>query len=86
MEAVAPACDSGRLDCKDEVIVVLAVEEGHESQLALECLVDKQVFLVMAHGEEDCLYAHGMGCVVQFRISLRYIGHSNKGSARLDIM
>jgi hypothetical protein len=48
-EAVAPAFDPGRLDGQYQVIVVLTVEERHESLLAGETLVDEQVLLIMAH-------------------------------------
>lgn len=48
-EAVAPSAHSCRLDGKDKVGVVAAVEERHEALLASEALIDKQILLVVAH-------------------------------------
>ena len=49
VEAIAVTGYAGCLDGKDEIIIVLAVEERHESLIALEGLVDEQVFLIMPH-------------------------------------
>lgn len=40
MEAVAPINYSSRLDGEEKIIVILSVEERHESLLARECLVN----------------------------------------------
>ena len=48
-EAVAPSAHSCRLDGKDKVGVVGAVEEWHEALFANEALVDEQIHLVVAH-------------------------------------
>ena len=48
-EAVAPSAHSCRLDGKDKVGVVAAVEERHEALFASEALVDKQILLIVAH-------------------------------------
>ena len=48
-EAVAPSAHSCRLDGKDKVGVVGAVEEWHEALFASEALVDEQIHLVVAH-------------------------------------
>ena len=52
-EAVATASDPGGLDCENEVIVVLSVEERHEALLSCEALVDEKVFLIVAHRVSD---------------------------------
>ena len=49
VEAITVTGYAGCLDGKDEIIIVLAVEERHESLIALEGLVDEQVFLIVAH-------------------------------------
>lgn len=49
-EAVAATFHASRLDGEDEVVVVLSVEERHETLLAGEALVDEQVLLIVAHG------------------------------------
>ena len=49
-EAIAPSGDSSGLNGEEEVVVVLAVEEGHEPLLSCEGLVDEEVLLVVAHG------------------------------------
>lgn len=48
-EAVAPSAHSCRLDGKDKVVVVGAVEEWHETLFASEALVDEQIPLVVAY-------------------------------------
>ena len=48
-EAVAPSAHSCRLDGKDEVGVVAAIEERHEALLASEDLIDEQILLVVPH-------------------------------------
>ena len=48
-EAVASSAHSCRLDAKDKVEVVGAVEEWHEALFASEALVDEQIHLVVAH-------------------------------------
>ena len=48
-EAVATSAASCRLDGKDKVGVVGAVEEWHEALFASEALVDEQIHLVVAH-------------------------------------
>ena len=49
VKTVPSACNAGGLESKDEVIVVLPVEEGHEALFTCESLVDEQVFLVVLH-------------------------------------
>lgn len=41
--------DTGRLYRKNEVVVILAVEKGHEPLFACETLIDQEVFLVVPH-------------------------------------
>lgn len=41
-EAVAPSADAGRLDSKDKVGVVGAIEEWHQALLTAEALVDEK--------------------------------------------
>lgn len=48
-EVVAPSAHSCRLDDKDKVGVVEAVEEWHEALFVSEALVDEQIHLVVAH-------------------------------------
>lgn len=48
-EAVVPSAHSCRLNGKDKVGVVGAVEEWHEALFASEALVDEQIYLVVAH-------------------------------------
>lgn len=57
-ESIAPTSDPSRLNGKDEVIVVLAVEHRHEPLFAGKALVDEQVLLIMAHRvpEVDVFY------------------------------
>ena len=52
-EAVATASDPGGLNCENEVIVVLAVEERHQPLLPCEALVDEKIFLIVAHRITD---------------------------------
>lgn len=52
-EAVATASDPGGLDCENEVVVVLTVEERHQALLPCEALVDEKVFLIVAHRVAD---------------------------------
>ena len=48
-EAVAATHDSRRLDGKDEIIIILAVEHRHQPLFSGKALVDEQVLLIMAH-------------------------------------
>lgn len=48
-EAIATSAHSCRLDGKDKVGVIGAVEEWHETLFASEALVDEQIHLVAAH-------------------------------------
>ena len=52
-ETISAASDPGGLDCENEVIVVLSVEERHEALLSCEALVDEKVFLIVAHRVSD---------------------------------
>ena len=65
-EAEAASGDAGGLDGQDEVVVVLAVEEGHEALLAAEGLVDQQVFLVVAHGVSEVDVLHAPAVALEF--------------------
>ena len=48
-EAVASSLHPGRLDGKDEVIVILAVEVRHEALLPGETLVDEKILFIVSH-------------------------------------
>ena len=48
-EAQSTPLYPSRLDCQYEIVVVLAVEEWHETLLAGEALVDEKVFLIVTH-------------------------------------
>jgi len=48
-KTVPPARYAGRLYRKNEVVVVLPVEKGHEPLFAGETLIDQEVFLVVPH-------------------------------------
>ena len=50
VKSVASVEYSGRLNGKEQIIVVLPVEERHQTLLSLEGLVDKQVLLIVPHG------------------------------------
>ncbi len=58
-EAVASATDSCRLYGENQVLVVGAVEEGHEALFTCEALIDEQVFFIVSHrvSEIDGLHA-----------------------------
>lgn len=44
VEAIAPACHAGGLNSEDEVIVILTVEDRHQSLLTGEALVDEILY------------------------------------------
>ena len=48
-EAVASSFHACRLDSEDKIIIVLTVEERHQTLLPGKTLVDEKVLLVMAH-------------------------------------
>ena len=48
-EAIATAFHTSRLNGKDKVIIVLAVEVRHQPLFASKALVDEQVLLIMSH-------------------------------------
>ena len=57
-EAVAPSLHSGGLDGEDKVVIVLAVEVRHETLLAGETLIDKEVLFIVAHGVAEIHVNH----------------------------
>ena len=56
-ETISAASDPGGLDCENEVVVVLTVEEWQKALLAGKTLIDEKIFLIVPHGiaEIDCL-------------------------------
>ena len=48
-EAISPPLYPSRLDGQYQIIIILTVEERHETLLPSKALVDEQVLLVMAH-------------------------------------
>ena len=49
MEAIAPTSNSSSLNSENEVIVILAIKERHETLFPNESLVDEQVLLIVPH-------------------------------------
>ncbi len=49
VEAIAPTSNPSSLNSENQVIVILAIKERHETLLPSESLVDEQVLLIVPH-------------------------------------
>ena len=49
VEAISPTSNPSSLNSENQVIVILAIKERHETLFPSESLVDEQVLLIMPH-------------------------------------
>lgn len=72
-EAVASTFYTCRLNSEYQVIVILAVEERHESLFACEALIDEQVLLIVTHRIAEIHIVHLPPVAFKLRMLLRAI-------------